>query len=252
MIHYNTRVVFNNLSTRARIDKGRGHVFIQKGDTAPSVGDELTHDGDIYEVTGVDRLDVTANARRIHIKAISVQKPKDEPLADWERELLYGSGPMPTPEIIKQVLRRSAGREVLAQLGAGTDRHLKSLLGHAIVLAKQEMALYHEREAARKVEEEDKAGKLEAGYAAHKAIAEALVPAGALPLVPEGRKRPSIADTLEAVVYYVDASAWEGRFERIVRSIRKPLSPQRSFATGGHVSPGYVPPTAMQGLHGMN
>lgn len=248
----NTRIEFNNLSTRARADVKRGHFYIDRSDTAPSVTDIIDHEGVKYEVTSVDRANMPSDTRRIHVRPVARREP--EPLADWERELLYGTtGPMPTRDIVKAALERSAGREVLSRVGVGGERHLKSLLGHAVVLAKQEMALYHEREAARKTGEDALARKLEVGEATHKAIVESTAYA-IIPGPEEARGRPTIADTLEAVVYYVDASAWEGRFERIVRSIRKPMTLQGMPSRGTYVHGGPVPVgTSIHGMrNGMN
>ncbi|QYC54224.1 hypothetical protein SEA_WELCOME_107 [Microbacterium phage Welcome] len=257
----NTRIEFNNLSTRARFDKVRGYFFIKGGDTAPSVGDTIAHEGEGYDVISVGSLDAAAGTRSIQVRLLDDQNAdsnrKPEPLADWERELLYGTtGPMPTRDIIKSVLQRSAGKGVLAQLGANSDRHLRSLLGHAVVLAKQEMAEYQKRQQAVQAKEQEssvpKAAVMRLGSAAISelskafatgaaAVAEAEAKRGALPLVPETRERPSIADTLEAVSYYVDNDAWEGRFERMVRSIRKPIRFPRPLASGGYVHGGPVP-----------
>lgn len=250
-----TRVGYNGLSTRARVDKQMGYVFIDRHDRAPSVGDTLIHEYARYEVVAIDRADAVRGTRRIHIlPELPKGAPKPEPLADWERELLYGTtGPMPTPEIIKAVLQRSAGREVKAQIGENSDRHLKSLLGHAIVLAKQEMQAYQKRETARKAKEEleDLRTKPEpvslvptAVSALNDALASSVV-------VAKERPRPTVAETLEAVAYYVDNDAWEGRFERLVRSIRKPLQSRSPLASGGYVHGGVVPVgTSVHGLRG--
>lgn len=250
-----TRIIFNNLSTKARADVKRGHFFIDRGDTAPSVADIIEHEGAKYEVTSVDRADRPNDTRRIHARPVAAREP--EPLADWERELLYGTtGPMPTRDIVKASLERGAGKKVLDRIGAGGERYVKSLLGHAIVLAKQEMAEHHKREAAKSADGLTKRVPVELAERSIADLREAVrsAPITIAPKVEENKPaRPDAATTLEAASFYIERGEWAGRFERLLRGFRKPMTPQLQLAMGGMVVGGSitgVPGSVIRDAHG--